>query len=135
MIQPVYHLDTSTVIRFLRAKSPEIRIKLNSISPGQIAVSQVVRAELLVGCLKSKRPAAHRERVDQFLMNIAVRDVDAQVAEHYAEIRAELETLGKPIGPNDLFIAATARAAGAILVTINEDEFRRVPGLKVENWS
>ncbi len=132
---PVYHLDTSTVVLFLRAQSPRLRSKLNSVAPGQIAVSQVVRAELLVGCLKSHRPDFHRERVDRFLANITVADLGALVAEHYAEIRADLESAGKPIGPNDLFIAATARAAGAILVTINEKEFRRVPGLTVENWS
>jgi len=135
MATAIYHLDTSTVVLFLRAKSPKIRAKLNSVSAGQIAVSQVVRAELLVGCLKSQRPAAHREQVDRFLTNVAVKDLDALVAEHYAEIRAGLEALGKSIGPNDLFIAATARAVGAILVTSNEGEFRRVPGLKVENWS
>lgn len=135
MATAIYHLDTSTVVLFLRAKSPNIRTRLNSISPQQIAVSQVVRAELLVGCLKSQRSAIHRERLDRFLTNVAVNDLDALVAEHYAEIRAELESLGNSIGPNDLFIAATARAAGAILVTSNVDEFRRVPGLKVENWS
>lgn len=135
MAKAIYHLDTSAVVLFLRAKSPKIRAKLNAISPGKIAVSQVVRAELLVGCLKSQRPSVHREQVDRFLANVAVKDLDDLVAEHYAEIRAGLETLGKSIGPNDLFIAATARAAGAILVTSDEDEFRRVPGLKVENWS
>jgi len=135
MASAIYHLDTSTVVLFLRAKSPKIRAMLNSLSPGQITVSQVVRAELLVGCLKSQKPAHHREQVDRFLTNVAVKDLDDLVAEHYAEIRAKLEVIGKTIGPNDLFIAATARAAGATLVTTNESEFRRVPGLKVGNWS
>lgn len=135
MAAPKYHLDTSTVVLFLRAKSPKIRAKVNAVSPGQISVSQVARAELLVGCLKSERPNVQRDRVDRFLANVTIMDLDALVAEHYAEIRAELESVGMPIGPNDLFIAATARAAGAILVTTNEGEFRRVPGLKVENWS
>lgn len=108
---------------------------LNSVSPGQVAVSQVVRAELLVGCLNSQKPAHHREKVDRFLLNVAVKDLDDLAAEHYSEIRANLEVIGQSIGPNDLFIAATARAAGAILVTTDESEFRRVPGLTVENWS
>jgi tRNA(fMet)-specific endonuclease VapC len=135
MAAPLYHLDTSTVVLFLRAKSPKLRAKINSVSPGQLAVSQVVRAELLVGCLKSQRPAVHREQVDRFLANVTTADLDASCADHYAEIRTGLESAGNVIGPNDLLIAATARAAGAILVTANEKEFRRVPGLKVENWS
>ena len=135
MAAQLYHLDTSTIVLFLRAKSPRVRTKINSVSPGQIAVSQVARGELLVGCLKSQRPDFHRERLDRFLANIATVDLDALVAEHCAEIRAELESISRSIGPNDLFIAATARAAGAVMVTTNEDEFRRVPRLKVENWS
>lgn len=131
----LYHLDTSTVVLFLRAKSPEIRAKINSVSPVQLAISQVVRGELLVGCLKSLRPDFHRERLERFLANITTVDLGASAAEHYAEIRAELESIGRCIGPNDLFIAAIARAAGAILVTTNRDEFRRVPGLTVEDWS
>lgn len=106
-----------------------------SPSAGQLAISQVVRAELLVGCLKSQRPGAHREQVDRFLANVTTVDFDASCADHYATIRCALESAGKVIGPIDLFLAATARAAGAILVTANEKEFRRVPGLKVENWS
>ncbi|MCX6969403.1 MAG: type II toxin-antitoxin system VapC family toxin [Verrucomicrobia bacterium] len=135
MASPFYHLDTSTVVLFLRAKSPKLRAKINSVSAGQLAVSQVVRAELLVGCLKSQRPELHREQVDRFLANVTVVDFDDSCADHYAGIRTALESAGKVIGPNDLFIAATARAVGAILVTANENEFRRVPGLKVENWS
>lgn len=135
MASPLYHLDTSTVVLFLRAKSTKLRAKINSVSAGQLAVSQVVRAELLVGCLKSQRPAAHRDQVDRFLANVTTADLDASCADHYAKIRTSLESAGKVIGPNGLFIAATARAAGAILVTANEKEFRRVPELKVENWS
>lgn len=135
MAAEIFHLDTCTVVGFLRAKSEKIRERLNSVHPNQIAISQVVRAKLIVGCLRSQRPAFHRERVDEFLQRITVVDFDNQAAEHYAKIRFHLETLGKPIGPNDLFIAATARASNATLVTINESEFRRVPELNVENWA
>jgi len=59
----------------------------------------------------------------------------AAAAAHYGEIRAALQKKGAMIGPNDLWIAAHARAAALVLVSNNEREFRRVPGLKVENWA
>ena len=62
-------------------------------------------------------------------------ELPAEAAEHYGEIRAVLQRKGAPIGPNDLWIAAHARAAGLVLVSNNEREFKRVPGLKVENWA
>ncbi|CAN5444208.1 type II toxin-antitoxin system VapC family toxin [soil metagenome] len=131
----LYHLDTSTIVLFLRGRSSAIRDRLQSLLPEQVAISQIVRAELLVGCLKSLRPETHRERLDQFLARLTIVDFKTAEAEHYAEIRTALELEGKGIGPNDLLIAATARAARAILVTSNESEFRRVPRLKVENWA
>ena len=68
------------------------------------------------------------------MVGIDVLPLDASVAADYARIRALLESKGKPIGANDLLIAAHALALDATLVTDNETEFRRVPGLKVENW-
>lgn len=55
-------------------------------------------------------------------------------AEIYGKIREELSKKGKLIGPNDMLIAATALANGAVLVTHNTDEFSRVPELKLEDW-
>ena len=129
-----YHLDTSTIVTFLRGRSAALKAKLGQVAPLSLGTSQVVRAELLLGCRKSSRPEFHREWVDRFLAGMLIVDFDANAAEHYAEIRAELEAKGTPIGPNDLLIAAIARANGATLITVNEMEFRRVPGLVVENW-
>jgi tRNA(fMet)-specific endonuclease VapC len=74
------------------------------------------------------------QRIDQLLASIEVAALDSGVDEHYGRIRAELEAHGTPIGGNDLLIAAHALAEQATLVTDNTGEFRRVPGLRVENW-
>jgi tRNA(fMet)-specific endonuclease VapC len=60
---------------------------------------------------------------------------DDLCADHHGMIRADLERAGKPIGPNDLLIAATARAGDCTLVTTNTREFSRVPGLRIEDWT
>ena len=65
---------------------------------------------------------------------ITVLPMSEDVADHYGDIRATLEHQGTPIGNNDLWIAAHARAAGFILATNNEREFSRVAGLKLVNW-
>jgi tRNA(fMet)-specific endonuclease VapC len=104
------------------------------MEPGAILVPEVVRAELLFGCLKSARPRRNLEAVEQFLSPFRRLPFGAEAAEHYAHIRAELELRGKVIGSNDLLIAASVRAAGAVLVTHNLREFQRVSGLECEDW-
>ena len=85
--------------------------------------------------MRSERPRENLEAVERFLAPFLRLSFGSDAAEHYAEIRIALERLGTPIGPNDLVIAATVRAAGAILVTNNLREFQRVPGLECENWT
>ena len=105
-----------------------------ALTPADVRVSAVVRGELLLGAEQSADPRATREDVLRFLQPFEVAPVDADVARHYAMLRAKLEARGEGIGPNDLWIAATALAWGATLVTGNTREFRRVPRLHVENW-
>jgi tRNA(fMet)-specific endonuclease VapC len=95
----------------------------------------MVRAELLFGASKSSRNAAALSAVEAFLEPYELLPFAGDAAEHYAEIRGRLEKKGKVIGPADLIIAATARAAGAVLVTHNTKEFARVPGLQIEDWT
>lgn len=66
---------------------------------------------------------------------IQVMPLTEAVGQHYGEIRSDLERKGRPIGNNDLWIAAHARAEAWVLVTNNEREFSRVEGLSVENWA
>ena len=85
--------------------------------------------------LNSPRPRPLASTVADFLRRLTVLDWSRAAAEHYADMRANLEAAGSPIGNMDLMIAAHARSAGAVLVTNNEKHFRRIDGLKVENWT
>jgi tRNA(fMet)-specific endonuclease VapC len=99
-----------------------------------IATAAVVVAELRYGAAKSIDPHKTISAQDQFLNLITILDFERKAAEMYGQIRAELARKGTPIGPNDLFIAATAKANGLILVTHNIREFGRVVGLQYEDW-
>jgi len=94
----------------------------------------VVRAELLFGAFRSQRRTQNLERTNSFLAGFQSLPFDDEAAYRHALIRAELTAKGQLIGPNDLLIAATALAHGAILVTHNTAEFSRVPGLLIEDW-
>ena len=87
------------------------------------------------GASKSGSPDAARAHLQALTTVAAIEPVPVEAAAHYAEIRHGVETKGTPIGGNDLWIAAHAKAAKLTLVTNNEREFRRVSGLKVQNWS
>jgi tRNA(fMet)-specific endonuclease VapC len=88
------------------------------------------------GAAKSDRPNRSVDALNEFLaLGIAVLPFEIEDAEEAGDIRAALERAGTPIGPYDILIAAQARRRGAVLVTANEREFARVPGLMVEDWS
>jgi tRNA(fMet)-specific endonuclease VapC len=97
-------------------------------------MSAVVRAELIYGARKSHHVAANLRLVEAFCEPFACLPFDTRTADVYGEIRADLERLGQPIGPNDLLIASTAMAHSLILVTHNTGEFGRVPGLRIVDW-
>ena len=99
----------------------------------QSCTSIIVAAELWYGL--KKQPSDRRsDLVRQILGALPIAAWEHPAELHYAEIRSQLERAGTPIGGNDLWIAAHARALGLTLVTANEREFRRVESLKVENW-
>jgi len=130
----MFLLDTNACIRILNNSSPALVSRLKSQSPSQIRLSSVVKAELLYGARKSAR-AAHNLRVLQrFFEPFRSLPFDDSCSEHYGLIRTELERGGKPIGPYDMMIAATAIAHELTLVTHNTEEFSRVADLKWEDW-
>lgn len=130
-----YCLDTDICIFAMKGKHPRIQQRMSRLRPYQILIPSIVKAELLLGALKSARPDRTRKIVDDFLFPFEIAPLDDSAAEIYARIRHALETSGRLIGPNDLIIAATALAQGATLVTHNTDEFSRVKGLKTEDWT
>ena len=92
-------------------------------------------AELLVGAEKSSQPERVLRQIETLLEAHEIVELTEEVAEHYARIRVGLEGSGTAIGANDLWIAATALAHGATLVTNNTGEFSRVTGLTIEDWT
>lgn len=130
-----YLLDTNICIYALSGWHPDVRKYIDALAPGEAIISTIVLGELEYGIAKSKRPRDARQRLAAFTNLIAVHPLPPEAGKHYGDIRAELETNGTPIGANDLWIAAHARAAKLTVVTHNLSEFKRVPGLHVEGWS
>lgn len=129
-----YLLDTNVCVDYLNGRFPAVAAKLQSLAPEEVAISVVAVAELRFGATKSARAEANHRRLDLFLDDVAVLDLDRDAARAYGSLRTALERSGTPIGPNDMLIAAQALAAGAVLVSANLDELRRVAGLAVESW-
>lgn len=125
-------LDTNVVSNLLRDPRGRAAQRARTLQDA-ICVSAIVAAELRYGCAK-KKSARLTSKVEQFLSEVPVVPFDLPADSEYGEIRADLERAGRPIGSNDMLIAAHARALSATLVTANEGEFSRVPGLAVENW-
>lgn len=130
----MYLLDTNVCIRLLNEAHSGILQQFRSRAPADIAVCSVVKAELLFGARRSTRVEANLQRLNTFFSPLNSLPFDDRCAEYYGLIRADLLAQGTPIGPNDLMIAAIARAHDAILITHNVSEFSRVIGLRMEDW-
>lgn len=126
-------LDTNLCIRVLRDRPASVRARFNEESEG-LCISTVVLTELLHGAAKSARPIENRRAVEDFAARLMVLPFDDAAADHAADIRAALERKGTPIGAYDLLIAGHARSRGLALITGNLREFRRVDGLRCEDW-
>lgn len=127
-----YMLDTNIVSEIIRNPAGRAAQRVRDAAE-QVCISVIVAAELRYGCVRQgSRQLTHR--VEAFLAEVPVLAFDVPADGAYGEIRAELEAAGRPIGGNDLLIAAHASALAATVVTANVGEFRRVRGLKVENW-
>jgi len=127
-------LDTNVCVDYLTGRYAGVALRIRRASPSDICSSSVVVAELRFGADHSTSPRANHARLDILVTEIACLDFDLAAAAAYGKLRARLELSGTPIGPNDMLIAAQALSRGMVLVTDNEREFRRVKGLKVENW-
>ncbi len=128
-----YLLDTNIVSDLIRNPSGVVHDCIARVGEETVCVSIVVAAELRFGARKRNSPKL-TERVEAILDSIVVIPFEAPADLHYAEIRGVLQATGDSIGPNDLLIAAHARALDLTVVSANFTEFSRVPGLRVENW-
>lgn len=137
----MFLLDTNIISHMMKNPQGSVAQKVQLVTENlpagtklvPLCTSVIVQCELLYGL--DKKPSTKLYAAYTTTMKyIPVLGLEPTVAQHYTQIRTALEAQGTPIGPNDTFIAAHALASDCILVTDNEDEFRRVAGLQVENW-
>ena len=133
-MQARYLLDTNICIYIAKRNPPEVRVRFDRHAASELAMSVITLGELRFGAEKSQQRERALSSIKGLAAHIAVAALPEAAGEHYGQIRAALQMSGQPIGNNDLWIAAHARAEGYILVTNKEREFARVPGLQVENW-
>lgn len=132
--QPIqYLLDTNICIYILNNKPENVRKKMAQVGEQACAISSIVASELAFGAKKSGRQE-NVLRLNQFLSLFQVLPFEYDAIWHYANLRADLQTKGTPIGNMDQLIAAHALSLNLTLVTNNMKEFERVQGLRVENW-
>ncbi|ESW59818.1 MAG: pirin [Rhodobacter sp. CACIA14H1] len=128
-----FMLDTNILIYTMKNRPEEVRRQFEA-HDGEICVSSITAMELLYGAHKSQSVRRNLDVVEGLLARIDVLDFDVTAAEHAGQIRADLASSGRPIGPFDVLIAGHARSRGLLLVTNNIVEFARVGGLRLVNW-
>jgi tRNA(fMet)-specific endonuclease VapC len=128
-----YMLDSDTFSYLVREQTP-VLAKVALIGSQNLAMSVISQGEVLFGLARRPLGNARQKRLLALLDAITVLPLTAEVATAYSRVRAALEGAGIPIGPNDYWIAAHALSLGVTLVTNNTREFKRVKGLKVDNW-
>ncbi len=131
----IFMLDTDICIYIIKRKPASVLKRLESLKPGQLAMSAITFAELMNGAKKSQHVEANLAKLNALGEQLDIRPFDKQAAVSYGDVRSALEKKGETIGGNDLLIAAHALSLGWTLVTNNEREFSRVEGLKMENWA
>jgi tRNA(fMet)-specific endonuclease VapC len=129
-----YLLDTNTVSYIIKGTFPHVRERLLKVPISAVGISVVTEAEMRFGVARLPQATKVAIVVEEFLLRVEVLPWDSPAARQYARLRAALEEHGEPMGNLDLMIAAEALAVDAILVS-NDRVFRRVKGLKVEDWT
>jgi tRNA(fMet)-specific endonuclease VapC len=129
-----YLLDTNTASYVIKGSFPRVRERLLKVPMAEVGISVVTEAELRFGVARLPEATQLKTVVEEFLLRVESLPWTSEAAQHYARIRATLEREGEPMGNLDMMIAAQAQAAEAVLVT-HDRVFRRVRGLRVEDWS
>lgn len=131
---PLYLLDTNIISDLMYdPRQGRAAQHVRAVAETDLVTSAVVVGELQFG-VEKKGSEKLRTRMHAVVNTLEILPITERCSEHYGKLRAELERRGTMIGPNDLWIASQALAEQCVLVTDNDDEFRRVPGLTVENW-
>jgi tRNA(fMet)-specific endonuclease VapC len=128
-----FMLDTDTCIYTIKRKPLHVK-RLFNANIGRLCISSVTWGELVYGAEKSKNAASNLDQLEGFAARLDILPFGDNEAKQFGQVRAELETSGKLIGPYDMMIAGHARSQGLVLVTNNVREFKKVNGLRVENW-
>ena len=130
-----YMLDTNICIYLIKKKPIRVLEKLRNFEISDVCISSISLSELEYGVSKSEHKEKNRDALNNFLAPLDIIPYDDKSAFHYGEIRAYLEKKGRPIGAMDMLIAAHAISIPVTLVTNNLREFKRIPDLRVENWT
>lgn len=130
----IYLLDTNVCINVMNARHSNIEQRMRQCSPADIAICSIVKAELLYGARHSQRVEQNLQTLDAFFAPLQSLVFDDASAYHYGLVRSALQRQGKPIGANDMLIAAIALRHDATLITNNTSEFARVTGLRIDDW-
>jgi len=130
----IYLLDTNMCIYIIKQKPVGVINRFASLNPNAVSISSITVAELQYGVAKSAHKTKNSYALQEFLSPLNIESFDDSSAQIYGELRTKLEKSGKSIGSMDTLIAAHALSIGATLVSNNINEFKRVKGLKLDNW-
>ena len=129
-----YMLDTNICIYLIKQKPTAVLKRFRTTNISEISISSITLSELFYGVSKSSKPEQNFMALTQFVAPLEILPFGSEAAQYYGDLRARLEKQGTPIGSLDMLIAAHALSITSTLVTNNEKEFKRVPGLKIDNW-
>jgi tRNA(fMet)-specific endonuclease VapC len=128
-----YLLDTNILSHLVKEPAGIVAHRIEAVGEDAICTSIITASELRFGAEKKGSPRLSAQ-LEKVLSALEILPLEEPADRHYAAIRTHLQRIGQPIGYNDMFIAAHALALSLTLVTHNQAEFARVPGLTVENW-
>jgi tRNA(fMet)-specific endonuclease VapC len=134
-MQPKYLLDTDVFSLMVKGQDEAINTRLPTLEKGAAVLSVITTGEYFYGVAHAPVSALREKRAKRLIEFFGVLPLESDVGAMYGAIRADLRAKGTPIGPNDLWLAAHAKAHGLVMVTRNTREFKRVKGLKVEDWT
>jgi tRNA(fMet)-specific endonuclease VapC len=126
-------LDTNTVSHFLR-RQPKVTKRLLAAPMSALCISAITEGELLFGLARRPEAKQLRVAVNEFLLRVETLPWDSVAAQHYGNLRSNLEKRGKVLSPNDMLIASHALSVETILVT-NDKAFMQLKDLVVEDWT